>query len=120
VQTVREKKADRAAQGGRQKPIVELTAFAVFETRMGVEKALKTYYYGIKRVRAVGDLRVGLLGPGLGCAAGVGRLADAEFSLHRDDVGLLIKGSNPSFPTHVVAPDPSTGVPHVAFVPRPN
>lgn len=113
-------KAERAAQGGRNKPFLELTAFEVFETLMGVEKALKMYYYGIKRIRAVGNLGIGLLGPGLGCAAGVRRMVDTEFSLHRDDVGLLIKGIHPSFPTCVVTPDPVAGPPHVAFVPRPN
>jgi hypothetical protein len=112
-------KAEREVQGGRGKPFLELTAFEVFETLMGVEKALKMYYYGIKRVRGIGNLGIGLLGPGLGCAAGVRRLVDTEFSLHRDEVGLLIKGNNPSFPTCVVTPDPVAGPPHVAFVPRP-
>lgn len=112
--------AEKAVHGGRQKPFVELTAFEVFETLMGVEKALKMYYYGIKRIRAIGNLGIGLLGPGLGCTAGVRRMVDTEFILHRDEVGLLIKGVNPSFPTCVVTPDPAAGPPHVAFVPRPN
>jgi len=113
-------KAERAAQGGRGKPFLELTAFEVFETLMGVEKSLKMYYYGIKRIRSIGNLGIGILGPGLGCAAGVRRMVDSEFSLHRDEVGLLIKGINPSFPTCVVTPDPTVGAPYVAFVPRPN
>ncbi len=112
--------AEREAQGGRGKPFVELVAFEVFETLMGAETALRLYYQGVKRVRQLGNLGIGLLGPGLGCAAGVRRMVDTEFSLHRDEVGLLIKGLNPGFPTCVVTPDPVRGLPHVAFVPRPN
>ncbi len=112
--------AEREAQGGRGKPFVELFAFEVFETLMGAEAALRLYYQGIKRVRQLGNLGLGVLGPGLGCAAGVRRMVDTEFSLHRDEVGLLIKGLNPGFPTCVVTPDPVRGLPHVAFVPRPN
>lgn len=111
--------AEKAAQGGRGKPIIEFTAFEVFDTLLGSEKALKMFFYGIKRVRGVGNLGIGISGPGLGCAAGVRRLSDSEFALHRDDVGLMIRGVRPRFPTCVVTEDRQAGPPHVAFVPRP-
>jgi hypothetical protein len=111
--------AEKAAQGGRRKPFIEITAFEVFDTLVGTENALKLFYHGIKRSRQLGNLGIGFLGPGLGCAAGVRRMADSEFALHRDDVGLIIRGVRPLFPSHVVIPDPVKGLPHVAFVPRP-
>jgi hypothetical protein len=111
--------AEKAAQGGRGKPIIEYMAFEVFDTLLGSEKALKMFFYGIKRVRGVGNLGIGISGPGLGCAAGVRRLSDSEFALHRDEVGLMIRGVRPRFPTCVVTEDRQAGLPHVAFVPRP-
>lgn len=111
--------AERAVQGGRKNPFIELHAFEVFDTLMGTEKALKMFYYGIKRVRTIGNLGIGLLGPGLGSAAGVRRMADTEFALHRDDVGLIVRGIRPAFPSFVVTEDSGAGRPHVAFVPRP-
>jgi hypothetical protein len=111
--------AERVAQGRRKHSFIELTAFEVFDTLMGTEKALKMYYHGIKRVRAVGNLGIGILGPGLGCAAGVRRMVDSEFALHKEDVGLIVRGVRPAFSSHVVTADPSAGLPHVAFVPQP-
>ena len=111
--------AEKAAQGGRRRPFIEITAFEVFDTLLGSETALKLFYHGIKRSRQLGNLGVGFLGPGLGCAAGVRRMADSEFALHREDVGLVIRGVRPAFPGRVVVPDPVRGLPHVAFVPRP-
>ena len=111
--------AEKAVQGNRHKPFVEITASEVFDTLMGTEKALQAYYMGIKRTRSIGNLGVMILGPGLGCAAGVRRMADLEFDLHRDEVGLIIRGVRPSFSSHLVIADPSTGPPHVVFVPRP-
>ena len=112
--------AEKIVQGGRKHPFLELHAFEVFDTLMGSEKALKMFYYGIKRARAMGNLVVGLLGPGVGCAPGVRRMADAEFSLHREDLGLIVRGLRPAFPSFVVTADSVPGAPHVAFVPRPN
>jgi len=112
--------AEKVAQGGRKKTFLELTAFEVFETLMGVDKAMQMYFYGMKRTRGVGNLGIGILGPGLRCAAGVRRLADTEFDLHRDEVGLIIRGVRPSFSSCVVTEDLPAGPPHVAFVPRPN
>jgi hypothetical protein len=113
-------RAERAAQGGRGRTFLELFAFEVFDTLMGPEKALKAYFHGIKRTRTVGNLGLGLLGPGLGCAAGVRRMIDTEFALHRNEVGLMIRGVRPAFPSHVVAVDPARGPPHVAFFPPPS
>lgn len=112
-------KAEKAAAGSRQKPFLELTAFEVFETLMGTDEALRMYFHGIKRVRMIGNLGIGLLGPGLGCGPGVRRMVDTEFDLHRDDVGLVVRGIRPSFPGHVVTVSSTSGLPHVAFVPRP-
>lgn len=111
--------AEKAAQGGRGRPFVELMAFEVFDTLMGSENALKLYYRGVKRTRQLGNLGIGILGPGLGCAAGVRRMVDTQFALHRDDVGLLVRGVRPLFRSHVVIPDPENGPPHAALVPRP-
>jgi hypothetical protein len=66
------------------------------------------------------NLSIGLLGPGLGCAAGVRRMADTEFTRHRNEVGLIIRGVRPSFPSYVVTTDLRAGPPHVAFVPPPS
>jgi hypothetical protein len=111
--------AEKAVQGGRQNPYLEYHAFEVFDTLLGAEKAVRMFYQGIKRVRMMGNLGMGVLGPGLGCAAGVRRMADTEFTLHRDDVGLIIRGVRPAFPACVVTEDPRAGAPHVAFIPKP-
>jgi len=111
--------AERQVQGNRKHPFIELHAFEVFDMLMGPEKALKMWYYGVKRARHMRNLVVGLMGPGLGSAAGVRRMADAEFALHRDEVGLIVRGVRPSFSSFVVTEDAGAGRPHVAFVPRP-
>jgi GvpD gas vesicle protein len=112
--------AERAVQGSRGKPFVELTAFEVFDMLLGSEKATQLFFQGVKRTRQIGNLGIGLLGPGLGSAAAVRRMADSEFTLHRDDVGLVIRGVRPSFPSYLVTPEPRSGLPHVSFVPRPS
>ncbi len=111
--------AEREVQGNRKRPYIELHAFEVFDTLMGTEKALKMWYYGVKRARHMGNLVIGLLGPGLPCAAGVRRMADAEFALHHDDVGLIVRGVRPSFPGFVVTAAATPDDPHVRFVPTP-
>jgi hypothetical protein len=111
--------AERAAQGDRKRPYVEVMAFEVADTLVGSEQALKMFFNGIKRSRAVGNLLIGLLGPGLGSAAGVKRMADSEFELRRDELGLTIRGIYPAFSGHLVVEDPTAGAPRVAFVPRP-
>lgn len=112
--------AERAAQGGRRKPFIEVVAFEVFDTLMGSENALKVLFQGIKRTRQLGNLGIGFLGPGVGCAAGVRRMADTAFALHREDVGLIIRGVRPAFSDHVVSCDLRSGPPHVAFIPQPS
>ncbi len=111
--------AEKTAQGGRGRPFVESVAFEVFDTLLGSENAAKTFIHGIKRTRQMGNLGLGILGPGLGCAAAVRRMVDTEFSLRRDEVGLILRGVRPSFPSVLVTEDPVAGRPHVAFVPRP-
>jgi hypothetical protein len=111
--------AEGRVQGSRKRPFIELHAFEVFDTLMGSEKALKMWYYGIKRARHMGNLAIGLLGPGLASAAGVRRMADTEFALHREDVGLIVRGVRPAFPSFVVTGDHAGGNPRVAFVPTP-
>ena len=69
--------AEKAVQGSRNKTFLEFSAFEVFDTLMGSEKATRMFYYGLKRTRQLRNLGIGLLGPGLGCAAGVRRMADA-------------------------------------------
>lgn len=112
--------AERAVRGNRKRPFIELTAYEVFDTLMGSEAALRMYYHGIKRVRQLGNLGIGLLGPGVGCAAGVRRMSDSEFELHRDEVGLVIRGLRPRFSRHLVLSDVRAGPPHVALVPQPS
>ncbi len=112
-------KAEKAATGNRGKPILELVACEVFETLMGPEEAAKMFFHGAKRTRQVGNLGILPMATGLGMAAAARRLADTEFALHHDEVGLLIRGVRPSFPNHVVVADSMAGPPHVSFVPRP-
>jgi GvpD gas vesicle protein len=110
---------EKAAQGGRGRPFVESVAFEVFDTLMGSENAVKLLFHGIKRTRQMGNLGIGILGPGLGCAAAVRRMVDTEFSLRREDMGLILRGIRPSFPSFVVTEDATAGRPHAALVPRP-
>ncbi len=112
--------AERVVQGNRGRPFVEITAFEIFETLMGPDRASQMFFHGLKRTRVLGNLGIGLLGPGLGCAAAVRRMTDVEFELHRDEVGLTIRGVHPAFSSHVVTIDPTSGAPHVAFVPGPS
>jgi hypothetical protein len=111
--------AERAAQGSRKRSFLEFHAFEVLDMLVGGDKAAQMFFYGVKRARHVGNLVIGLLGPGLRCAAAVRRMADTEFELHHDEVGLIIRGVRPSFPSYVVTRDLPAGRPHVAFVPRP-
>jgi GvpD gas vesicle protein len=112
--------AEKAAQGNRKKSFLELNAFEIVDTLVGEEQAKKMFFYGIKRAKNVHNLVIGLLAPGVTCGAAVRRMADMEFELHREDVGLIIRGVRPSFSSCVVTADPQRGAPHVAFVPRPS
>lgn len=112
--------AEKAAQGGRDRGYLEMVAFEIFDTLMGSERAARTFFQGVKRSKQLGNLALGILGPGVGCAAAIRRMADTEFELHRDEVGLIVRGRLPEFPGHVVSIDLAAGPPHVAFVPRPS
>jgi hypothetical protein len=111
--------AERAAQGNRKKSYLELNSIEVADTLAGGEAASRMFFYGVKRARSTGNLVIGLLTPGVECAAVIRRMADAKFKLHRDEVGLIIRGLRPSFPSYLVSEDHPAGPPHVAFVPRP-
>jgi len=112
--------AERAAAGNRRKSFLELNAIEVADTLAGGEEASRMFLYGVKRARSVGNLVIGLLSPGVHCAPVIRRMADTKFALHRDEVGLVIRGQRPSFASYVVTGDPTAGEPHVAFVPRPS
>jgi GvpD gas vesicle protein len=111
--------AEKAAQGIRQKSFLELNAFEVMETVAGAETAARMFLFGIKRARAVSNLVIGILRPGLRTADAVRAMADVEFALRRDEVGLTLRGVRPKFPAHVVTADPVRGAPFVRFVPGP-
>lgn len=112
--------AEKAAQGVRKKSYLELSAIEVADTLAGGEAASRMFFNGVKRARSVGNLVIGLLAPGVQCAAVVRRMADTKFALHRDEVGLIIRGVRPTFSSYVVTTDHAAGPPHVAFVPRPS
>jgi len=112
--------AERAAQGERKRSFLEVNAIEISETLLGGEIAMQMMFSGVKRARHVRNLVIGILGAGLRCEPGVRRLADTEFALRHDAVGLTLRGVQPSFSERVVTPDPVAGLPHVAFVPRPS
>lgn len=111
--------AEKAAQGARGKAFLELNAFEVIETIAGPETAAKMCLFGIKRARAVGNLAIGLIRPGLKIAQAIRAMADVELSVREEEVGLVLRGVRPHFPAHVVTTDSALGPPHVSFVPRP-
>ena len=112
--------AEKAVAGSRNKPFLELYALEVMETLMGPEQAARMFFAGAKRSRGMNNLLIVPMGPGLGSAVAARRLADSEFELHHDEVGLIIRGIRPSFPGHVVTIDGASGSPCVEFVPRPS
>jgi len=111
--------AERAVQGTRKKPYLELMAFEIPNIRFGSEVAARMAFAGVKRAREVGNLVIGMVGPGVGSREAIRQMADTEFRLHRDEVGLTVRGFHPSLPSHLVTVDRNTGAPHVAFVPHP-
>ena len=115
----RMEKAHRAAKGERQKPFLEVTSVEILETLFGPDAASKMYLHGVKRARDVGNLVLGVLRPGLSAAPSLRAMADTEFHVRREEVGVVLRGIRPSFANHVVIPDPSRPPPHVSFVPRP-
>ncbi len=111
--------AEKHVQGRRQRPYLELNACEVLDTLVGSERALRMFFYGVKRARQVHNLVIGLVRPGMGCASGLRSMADTEFVLRRNDVGLTVRGLRPAFPTVLVTPEARSDPPHVAFVPQP-
>ena len=112
-------KAETAARGARSRMFVELIAFEIMDMIVGSETASRMFLHGIKRTRAVGNLCLGILRPGVGCSDAVRGMADVEVTLHRGELGLELRGVRPAFPAHLVVPDPKQGDPHVAFLPAP-
>jgi len=111
--------AERAVQGGRKKPYLELMAFEIPNIKFGSEVATRMAFAGVKRAREVGNLVVGIVGPGVGSGDAIRQMADTEFRLHRDEVGLSVRGLHPSFQTHLATVSEHGGAPYVAFVPHP-
>ncbi|MCI4356931.1 MAG: hypothetical protein L3K18_07305 [Thermoplasmata archaeon] len=112
--------AERAAQGKRKRTYLEFNAFEMIEMICGVETATRMFLHGIKRARQVNNLLLGLMRPGLGCGDSLSAMADTQFELRHDQLGLVIRGVQPAFPDHVVTVDRARGAPHVAFVPGPD
>ncbi|MCI4320069.1 MAG: hypothetical protein L3K23_08075 [Thermoplasmata archaeon] len=111
--------AESAVRGARSRMFVELVAFEIMEMLMGAENAARMFFRGIKATRARGNLCLGILRPGLGCAEAVRGMADVELALHHDELGLTVRGLRPVFPSHLVTVDLARGAPHIAFVPTP-
>jgi hypothetical protein len=109
--------AERAVMGVRQKPFLESNAFEIAEMLFGADTATRMFFHGIKRARIVGNLVLGFLRPGLGCADALRGNADVVLGLHRGELGLVVRGIRPVFPGHLAVVDPKLGAPHVSFVP---
>ncbi len=102
--------AEKAAEGLRERPFLEVNAFEIADMLFGPDVATRMFFHGIKRARAVGNLVVGILRPDVRCAAEVRRMADVLLRLERDRSGPHIEGLRPVFPAHSIIP-PSTSRP---------
>ena len=111
--------AEKAVQGARGRPYIELIALEIMESIAGPEKASRMFLFGVKRARQVGNLGIALARPGLGVVDAARSMMDYEFALRHTEVGLTIAGVRPAFPAHVVIPDWARGRPHVALIPTP-
>lgn len=111
--------AERAVQGARKRPFLEFNAMEVLETVVGPDQAARMFFFGTKRTRAVGNLGIALLRPGLRCADAARSLMDYDFAVRREEVGLLVTGRRPRFSTHLVVPDVRQGRPCWGLVPSP-
>jgi hypothetical protein len=109
--------AETAVRGARSRMFLEMMAFEIAEILFGPEVAGRMFLHGIKRTREVGNLCLGILRPGLGCSDTVRGMADIEFTLHRDDLGLVLRGIRPKFPNQIVAFDSKRGEPYVSLTP---
>jgi hypothetical protein len=110
-------RAEVAVRGARTKPYVEAVAFEICDMLFGADTASRMFFHGIKRSRAVGNLALGILRPGVGCADAVRSMADAIVGLGRTELGVTVRGIRPAFPTHLAVVDPRLGAPHVSFLP---
>ena len=107
--------AEKAAQGRRRRPFLELNAFETLEAVVGPETAARMLFFGMKRVRAVGNLGVGLMRSDLGVAPTARGLADYEMHLSRSAAGLKLTGIRPAFPAHRLIEDATLGAPYAAL-----
>lgn len=112
-------RASEAAGGARKKPFLEFNAFEIVETMVGPEQAAKMFLFGIKRVREVGNLGLGILRPELRAASAVRSMVDYEFQLNRTSVGLHVTGVRPAFASHVLVPHRHLGAPYAELIPPP-
>ncbi len=97
--------AERAASGGRGRPYLELHAITLLELLVGAEKAARMIYFGVQRAQRVGNLILGILSPGLGCAPIVRAMAKVELAVDRGPRGVTVRGLRPEFPAHRLARD---------------
>jgi hypothetical protein len=109
--------AETAVEGVRTKPFVEMVSFEIADMLFGSEVAGRMFFHGVKRARMVGNLVLGILRPGVGCAEAVRGMADVALALERTELGLTVRGLRPHFPAHLVVVDPRLGPPHVSFLP---
>jgi hypothetical protein len=107
--------AETAVRGVRGRMFLELNAFEVMDTLVGSEMAARMFFHGIKRVQSVGNLCLGILRPGLGCADTVRSLAATELTVRKDARGVVVRGVRPAFPERVLIADPAHGPPSVAL-----
>ncbi len=104
--------AERAAQGARKRPFLELVALEILEMIAGPDGPDRMLLHGTKRAREVGNLQIGILRPGLRCADTARSMSDMELAMHHDEVGVTVRGIRPSFSSHLVVPSLAQGVPH--------
>jgi hypothetical protein len=109
--------AEKAVRGARTKPFMETVAFEIGDMLFGPEVATRMFFHGIKRSRIVGNLALGILRPGVGCAEAVRGMADIVVALGRNELGVTVRGIRPTFPLHLAVINPRLGAPHVSFLP---
>jgi gas vesicle operon resressor len=109
--------AEVAVKGARKKPFLEMVSFEIADVLFGAEIAGRMFFHGVKRARMVGNLVVGILRPGVGCAEAVRGMADVTLGLQRTELGVTVRGIQPTFPPHLVVVDSKLGAPHVVFLP---
>jgi hypothetical protein len=109
--------AEAAVRGARSKPFLETVAFEICDMLFGADVATRMFFHGIKRSQMVGNLVLGILRPGVGCAEAVRGMAHTVVGLGRNELGVTVWGIRPAFPVHLAVVDPRLGAPHVSFLP---